>query len=480
MMKTKTIAALMLAGLVGATACGGEDAPGGLESESEEVDFNEESELGGDAGSDLDVSEQDAAPDDEREPEEDQEPAEECDAAGQNCQSEERGIEFALRPDRSDITRSHIAWLPVEGAAYYEMRVMQNNPATGGREAVYEKRTEGLHIQVPEAFRDQPDSTVEISAKNAEGESLADGEIVLPYAMEPDTREITCEGACRGKSYGYQLRLWSDTDGHGNALVELSRLSSYYIAYSPGAYHNFSHEIESWQHVYTDTVTVGMGEENVYDPSCNALSGEVYFVEANAGPWADDAAVQTTTSTLADDGEALCGIYSDFNGLRILYNANAAISPGLTCEAACDSSGVIGSGSGVGSGWPWGTIDDFNLPREIIFNDGRIWSNDEPTGPGWADDIPLTTVLEALMPNIFDINIEGEEWELHGLSIRSAVDPERDSQIDLDLELLQRQGPEYLYPLLDELEEGLYVLTQYYGGTKVYPMALMHERRSGR
>lgn len=446
----------------------------------EEVDSREESELEGEDDSDAGDEDDESDSDEESEPDDESDPVEECDAAGNGCQSEERGIEFTLRPDRSDITRSHIAWLPVEGAAHYEMRVMKNNPATGEREVVHEERVEGLNVQVPQAFRDQPDTTVEISAMNASGEALLDSEIVLPYAIGPDTREITCEGACRGKSYGYKLRLWSDTEDHGNALVELSRLSSYYIAYSPGAYHNFSHEIESWQHVYVDTVTVGMGDENVYDPACNALSGEVYFVEANAGPWADDAAVQTTTSILANDGESLCGTYSDFNGLRILYNGSASISPGLTCEAACDSSGVIGSGSGVGSGWSWGTVDEYNLPREITFDDGRLWGTAGPTGPGWADDIPLKAVLEALMPNIFDIQIEGEEWELHGLSIRPAVDSERASQIDLDLELLQRQGPEYLYPLLDELEEGLYVLTQYYGGTKVYPMALMHERPRGR
>jgi hypothetical protein len=402
--------------------------------------------------------------------------SEDADCRGDRCGPPASGIELAVRPG-SAASASRIAWYPVDGATRYQL-VMNRLDEKGRSNEVFSLETKDLHAQVPQKHRNTSRASLQVKAYGDGDEAIEESDTIPFACAECGYKPTVCAESCEAPSFGYRIYIFADADTYANAQAQITG-SGHFIAYSYDDY------VEAWnlnennfrnRTYYVQTIS-GATSDPVYDRFCGGqLTGEVYFVQADAGVYQYAVDQLMTTGVFANDGEAMCGTYTGIGGMNILFNSTSDISPPLTCPSNCN----LDTGGG-GTGWPgpWEEIDPelFPTPIEIAEDIFDI----EPSQPGWFDDIPLAPILNELADHGFNPPDDEPLAELAGLSIRKAVrevrDPTRrpEGRIEVDLNRLEREGRRYIDELTRNLEDGeLYILTRYHGGVALRPMALVH------
>ncbi len=371
---------------------------------------------------------------------------------------------FLLRPDNSQITRSHLVWEKMPGAGEYLFVVMERNE--DGLESVYEERTSLARAQLPLEFRGKGAVEMQVKALGREDEVLYESDFIRAVPVGT-AGELVCYSICEGRGYSYSLNVYADQFTSANAQIQIGTGIGY-TAYPEAQYLAQEHTFGN-RHVYHEFIGITSWDGNVYDVNCNALSGKVYFVENDAGQWQYAVDQAMTTTAVGWDGIQICNDYGTNFGMRMQFNNHSEISPPLKCEEPCEPVGDPPDGTSGGTdGWPWGTWDDMFLGRPIDFD--VIYP--DSSEPGWADDIAVLDFLNILADGLKDVEgvIDGEEWILYGMSLAPVGEVEY--RIDIDLDRFRREGPTYVREIVMELEDELYILVQYFGRDRIYAMAL--------
>ena len=401
---------------------------------------------------------------------------EDAECRGDRCDAPEPGVELAVRPGTA-ASASRIAWYPVDGAKRYRL-VMTRLNEKGESTEVFSLETEDLHAQVPQKHRDTSRASLQVKAYG-DGDAAIEESDVIPFACaECGYKPTVCAESCEAPSFGYRIFIFADADTYANAQAQIAG-SGHFIPYSYDDYvEAYNLNVNNFRNrtYYVQTISQATSDP-VYDRFCGSqLTGDVYFVQADAGVYEYAVDQLMTSSVFANDGESMCGTYTGIGGMNLLFNSTSDISPPLTCPSNCN----LDTGGG-GTGWPgpWTSVDPDLFPTPIEIADD-IFDGD-PTQPGWFDDIPVVPILNELAVHGFQDPDEETVGVLSGLSIQKAVrdirDPrkENEGRIEIDLNRLERDGSRYVDEIAKQLEDGeLYILVRYHGGVAFRPMALIH------
>lgn len=451
---------LLTAGVLATPGCVLKDSPGEDQRPDEEIDAGIDDE------------------DEDKDVEDDRDVVENEECTGEDCEEDPAPeIQFSLIPDATSTTRSHVAWKPLESASRYEMTLSQLDQDNGESTEVFSKVTERLHAQIPREFREDSDLSIQVTAFDGDGENIGDSDIVPYDCYECGGANFVCGNNCFAPSYGYNISVY-DVVPSGGSFAQIWE-AGHFIAYSPSDYNDLSHTWSSNRHVYTENIT--NSDPDVFDRFCGStLTGLVYFVKADAGNYQYAVDEAMTTVTIANDAGSTCGtsMGPGIDGLNLLFNQNSDISPNLTCHAPCNS----GSGSGgfTSTDHSWHNLDPADFPDPITIADdilGPIVANPDD-GPGWSDDVPVADILNELAEHANidtpGVELDPDRPQLRSLSLQPAADGDEESKVQIDLNRLRQEGPEYVNEVTKVLDDGLYILVRYYGGTAILPMALEH------
>lgn len=461
--------ALAIAGFSGA-ACVPEGGQGEENQSGEEELYDEE------GAEEEDREEED---EDEQEGEKEEEREDDKDESDENDEKGE--IAFTLLPKGSRVTNSHIAWQPVERAVKYEMKLLKREPGSEHSREVYTEVTEAPHAQVPLEFRGESDLYIQVVAMSAGGDVIAESPEPLYACYECGLpKEVFCEQSCGAPSYGYTLRLMANPNG-SQGFVEIGRNYDHFITYSPDDFADLNlaaTDPQRFNDSFWEYIPLHAGEI-VFDKTCSvALSGKVYFVPTDGGQYQSAISQGMTTSTFANDAGSMCGTYSDLAGLSMLFTDNSDIDPDLVCQPACN----LYTGGYDGTDYSWDRVDEWQFIEGVMVFTGYDNEDDEgypvadpSDGIGWADDVPLADLLLTISQQDNILGDDSERPQLLSLALRPASEGlQEDNRIEIDRVQLVRNGADYIDEFTRELDEGLYILTLYYGGHMLRPMALEH------
>ena len=421
-----------------------------------------------------DPTDTDAPPSDSSDPTEGHDTGSADDCVGEACDLP--GMTFALRPDRSRVTRSHIVWHPVEGAVSYEVTMQ----APGRADPRYHRATEGTRAQIPTDLRESGDLIITVKAMDAEGDPVAESDVIRPAPTGDLPGGGICHAHCaNGRGYSYTLTVGGHPVTGANSQIQIMRgigSSAYthaqWLAINPGA------QGRAWSKVELDNAS--SAGSVVRNAQCAELTGTVYFIEDDGGAWEYAIQEMMSTQMAGADGFQTCSDYPTLSGLRQQFNSYSAISPNLSCAEPCYDSDPDDYVDDDPSGWPFVSWEDGVLTHEIpwgsVFPDSGNGGNPGP-GPGWLDDERLADYLHHLADRLHD-GVESEVdagWHLEAVSLRPVGATDPDDQIDIAPDDLRRWGSGALGEVTPQLQDGeLYLLTQYFGATRVYPQVMVH------
>jgi hypothetical protein len=357
---------------------------------------------------------------------------------------------------------------------------MTERDEDGKESEVFALETEGQHAQIPKEYRDTPRGSLQVKAYG-DGDQAIEESDRIPFAcLECGYKPMICESSCKAPSFGYSIAIHGDADDYLDAFAMINPVN-HYIPYSYDDYieaYNINQNNFRNREYYVETIASATSDP-VYDRFCGSqLTGQVYFVQSDAGVYQYALNEAMVTSTFANDGQAMCGTYSNLTGKNLLFNQYSDISPPLTCPANCN---LDTGGGGTGWGGSWEAIDPELFPSPIDIADD-IFDGDT-TEPGWFDDIPVVPILGEIAEHGFgDPNGEDTPPRLASLYLKKAVvdnrDPrrERENRIEIDLDRLEREGDGYIDEIAEQLEDGeLYILVRFHENGPLRPMALVHE-----
>ena len=409
-----------------------------------------------DATDDLDASDDPDVPDVSDDPDVIDEPTEDP-------------FPFLIHPGLSRATVSHLAWASIDDATLYEVAVYR---LTGSEfQSVHTEETPERRAQLPREYRNDPEIFIGVTARDGAGEILQESDLV-GAAPDVNANLAVCEGYCNGRNYEYVLRVYGDNP----TFVRIeSGYQSMRAVYGP----SFNPSIVPPGGHYAGPFVVPSDPSEVVrdsdSPQCAPMMvGDTYYlVTKNGGPWQPAILSLTETAPIGNDAESTCGNTSTVSGLAMLFNTTSSISPSLTCQPACgsdyDVDGDIDDQDWTDTGWGWDVWDDAVFPDPFVIGGGAPVS---PGGLGWADDVIVGDLLKSLSAYLHTVDLGDLDLELRDLSLRSVLNPEEAVGIDIERLVLERES--YVDEVLDELDDDLYVLNQYFGGTWLHMLAVIH------
>ena len=410
-----------------------------------------------------------------------------------NNQSEEEYPEMAyrMRPDRSFVTASHVAWMEVDGAAEYHLVV----EALEGdeRTELHRQTTTEHHAQIPADYRQQKDARVFVEAVDEGGQRVAVGDDieVIEKAQETEFQPF-CREYCSAPQYAYSLRVWGNVANGNDAQIQIDSG----LGYEVYTYQQFL-DLPGYPHFdgrdhFCEDLGSEVAGEIIYNGQCSAATGHSCFIEKDAGPWQSQVTEGLITAANGWNANDICGVgindlIGPFNSHFSAQNPDKLPSE-LTCAGNCYGSGGGGGGEpggGATGDWPWNTVDDMFLGRPIDWGvepatGGGGVHGGPNSGPGIYDDVPLGEFLEHLadaladgMEEALEDEVGDDRYRHRSIAVSAFDDPE--NTIHLNLDHLREYGAGALPEVMSQLEEGqLYRLHRLFGEGEVYGKAMVH------